>query len=118
MDSWGYVYGDILYIYVAFLMAQMVKNLPAVQETQVQSLRREDPSEQQMATHSIILAWRIPRTQEPGSLQYLGSLRIRDDRATNTFTFFYTHIYSFIHICEYMYIYCIYMYMYIIYICI
>ena len=49
-----------------FLAAQMVKNLPAVQETWVQSLGREDPREKEMATHSRILAWRIPWTEEPG----------------------------------------------------
>ena len=52
----------------AFLIAQMVKNLPAIQETQVQSLGPEDPLEEEMATHSSILAWRIPRTEEPGKL--------------------------------------------------
>ena len=50
-------------------MAQMVKNLPAMQETQVRSLRQEDPLEKEMATHSSILAWRIPWTEEPGGLQ-------------------------------------------------
>ena len=50
-------------------MAQMVKNLPAMQETQVQSLGREDPLEEGMATHSSILAWEIPWTEEPGRLQ-------------------------------------------------
>ena len=47
-------------------MAQTVKNLPAVQKMQVQSLSREDPLEEEMATHSSILAWRIPWTEEPG----------------------------------------------------
>ena len=47
----------------------MVKNLPAVQEMQVRSLVREDPQEKEMATHSSILAWRIPWTEEPGGLQ-------------------------------------------------
>ena len=47
----------------------MVKNLPAMQETQVQYLGQEDPLEKGMATHSRILAWRIPRTEEPGGLQ-------------------------------------------------
>ena len=47
----------------------MAKNLPAVQETQVQSVGREDPLEEGMATHSRVLAWRIPRTGEPGGLQ-------------------------------------------------
>ena len=47
----------------------MVKNLPAMQETRVWSLRQEDPLEKGMATHSSILAWRVPRTEEPGGLQ-------------------------------------------------
>ena len=50
----------------------MVKNLPAMQETRVQSLRREDPLEKGMATHSSILAWEIPWTEEPGGLQVHG----------------------------------------------
>ena len=54
-------------------MAQTVKNLPAVQETWVQSLVREDPLEKGMATHSSVLAWRIPWTEEPGGLQSMGS---------------------------------------------
>ena len=54
-------------------MAQMVKNLPAMQETQVQSLGQEDPLEKGMATRSSILAWRIPRTEEPGGLQSMKS---------------------------------------------
>ena len=49
-----------------------VKNLPAMQETRVQSLGREDPLEEGMATHSCILAWRIPQTEESGRLQYMG----------------------------------------------
>ena len=52
----------------ASLVAQMVKNLPAAKETQAQSLGREDPLEQGMASHSSILAWRIPWTEEPGGL--------------------------------------------------
>ena len=51
----------------------MVKNLPAMQETQAQSLGQEDPLEKGMATHSSILAWRIPWTEEPGSLEFMGS---------------------------------------------
>ena len=54
-------------------MAHMVKNLPTMQETWVQSLGREDPLEKGMATHSSILAWRIPWTEEPGELQSTGS---------------------------------------------
>ena len=56
----------------AFLVAQMLKNLPAMQETQVHSLGWEDPLEKGMATHSSILAWRIPWTEEPGGLQSMG----------------------------------------------
>ena len=55
------------------LVAQVVKNLPAMQETQVQSLGQEDPLEKGMVTHSSILAWRIPWTEEPGELQSRGS---------------------------------------------
>ena len=57
-------------------MAQMINNLPAMQETQVLSLGQEDPLEKKMATHSSILAWRIPWTEEPGELQSRGSQRI------------------------------------------
>ena len=60
-------------------MAQTVKNLPAMQETGVQSLGQEDPLEKRMGTHSSILAWRIPWTEEPGGLQSIGSQRIRYD---------------------------------------
>ena len=63
----------------AFLVAQMVKNLPAMQETQVQSLGREDPLEKRMATHSSILAWRSPWTEEPGGLQSIGLQRVGHD---------------------------------------
>ena len=71
-------------------VAQVVKNLPAMQETQVWSLGQEDPLEKGMATHSSILAWRIPWTEKPGRLQSMGSQRVRQDWATNTFTFFFT----------------------------
>ena len=57
----------------------MVKNLPAMQETQVQSLGQEDPLEKEMATHSSILAWKTPWTEEPGRLQSMGSLRVGHD---------------------------------------
>ena len=63
----------------AFLVAQMIKNLPAMRETQVQSLGQEDPLEKGMATHSSILAWRTPWTEEPGRLQYMGLQRVRRD---------------------------------------
>ena len=55
----------------------MIKNLPAMQETWVRSLGWEDPLEEGMATHSNVLAWRIPGTEEPGGLQSMGSERIR-----------------------------------------
>ena len=58
-------------------MAQMVKNLPAMQETWVRSLGQEDVLEKRMATHSSILAWRIPWTEEPGGLQSVGSQRVK-----------------------------------------
>ena len=57
----------------------MIKNLPAVQEMQVQSLGQEDPLEEEMATRSSILAWRIPWTEEPGGLQSMESQRVRHD---------------------------------------
>ena len=53
---------------MASLVAQMIKNLPAIQETWVQSLGQEDPQEKEMAIHSNILAWRIPWTEDPGGL--------------------------------------------------
>ena len=58
-------------------MTHAVKNLPAMQETRVQSLGQEDPLEKGMATHSSILAWKIPWTVEPGRLQYMGLQRVR-----------------------------------------
>ena len=60
-------------------MAQTVKRLPAVQETQVRSLCLEDPLEKEMATHSSTLAWKIPWTEEPGRLQSMGSQRVGHD---------------------------------------
>ena len=60
-------------------MAQTVKDLPTIQETWVQSLGWEDPMEKGMATHSIILAWRIPWTEEAGRLQSMGSQRVGHD---------------------------------------
>ena len=63
----------------ASLVDQSVKNLPAVQETRVQSLGSEDPLEKEMATHSSILTWKISWTQEPGGLQSMGSQRVGHD---------------------------------------
>ena len=62
---------------MASLVAQRLKRLPAMQETWVQSLGLEDPLEEGMATHSSILAWRIPWTEEPGGLQSMGSQKSR-----------------------------------------
>ena len=60
-------------------MAQTVKSLPAVWETQVQSLGLEDPLEKDMATHSNIFAWKIPLMEEPSRLQSMGLQRVRHD---------------------------------------
>ena len=68
-------------------MAQMVKNLPAMRETWVRSLGQEDPLEKEMATHSSILAWRVPWTEEPGWLPTVGSQRVEHNWVTNTLTF-------------------------------
>ena len=57
-----------------------VKNLPAMQEVRVRSLGQKDPLEEEMATHSSILAWRIPWTEEPDGLQSVGSQAVRHDR--------------------------------------
>ena len=75
-------------------MVQTVKNLPAVQETQVQFLGREDPLEKEMSTHSSFLAWRIPWVEKPGSLLSMGSQRVGHDWATNT------HMYTYVCITE------------------
>ena len=61
------------------LVVEMVKNLPAMQETQVQSLGWEDPLEKGMTTHSSILAWRIPWTEKPDGLQFMGLQRVGHD---------------------------------------
>ena len=71
-------------------MAQMVKNLPAMLETQVRSLGWEDPLEKGMATHSSTLAWRIPRTEELGYGPC--DCRVRHDRVTNTYLLTYEHL--------------------------
>ena len=63
----------------ATLVSQMVKNLPAMQETRVQSLGQEDLLEKGMATHSHILAWKIPWAEEPGGIQSMGSQSVRQD---------------------------------------
>ena len=60
-------------------MAQTVKNMPAMQENQIPSLGQEDPLEKRIATHSSILAWRIPWTEEPGGLHSMESQRVGHD---------------------------------------
>ena len=64
---------------MASLVTQRLKRLPAVRETRVQSLGQEDTLEKERATHSSILAWRIPWMEEPGGLQSMGSQRVRHD---------------------------------------
>ena len=64
---------------MASLVAQRVKHLPTMQETQVRSLGWEDPLEKEMATHSSTLAWKIPWTEKPGRLQSMGSQRVGHD---------------------------------------
>ena len=66
-----------IFLIGASLVAQKVKNPPAIQETWVQSLGQEDPQEKEMATHSSVLAWRIPWTEEAGRLQSMESQRVR-----------------------------------------
>ena len=66
----------------ASLVAKMVKNLPAMQKTRVQTLGGKEPLEKEMATYSSILPWRIPWTEEPGGLQPMGSQRVRHDWVT------------------------------------
>ena len=79
----------IQYFSVWHMVAQTVKNLPTTLETWVLSLGWEDPLKVEMATHSSILAWRIPQTEEPSVLQLMGSQRIGHDWATNTISFFF-----------------------------
>ena len=82
---WGYLPPPQLYNGVS-LVVQVVKNPPALPETWARSLGWEDPLEKGMATLSSILAWRIPRTEDPGGLLSMGSQRGRHDWMTNSFT--------------------------------
>ena len=70
---------DISWTFSNFPAAQTVKNLPAMQETRVRSLGQEDSLEKGLATHFSILAWRIPWTEKPGGLQFVGSQRVGHD---------------------------------------
>ena len=67
------------FLYLASLVAQTVKRLPAIWETQVRFLGWEDPLEEEMATHSSTLSWKIPWTEEPGGLQSMRSQRVGHD---------------------------------------
>ena len=73
LSSTPFCFTSFLMIRKPSMVAQMVINLPAMQETWVQSLGPENPLEKRMTTHSSILAWRIPWTEEPGKLQFMGS---------------------------------------------
>ena len=85
--SWLLYFLFYIGIQLAFLVAQMVRNLPEMQVTWILSLDREDPLGKEMATCSSILAWRIPWAEEPGGLQSTGSQRVGHSWATNIFTF-------------------------------
>ena len=83
LQPWIYIWSTLS----DSLVAQMVKNLPAMRETQVQFLGEEDPLEKGMATHSSILPWRIPWTEKLGRLQSMGLQRAGHNCTTNTLTF-------------------------------
>ena len=90
IDTWVWIgIGGRHYASWASLVAQLVKNLPVMQETWVQSLGQEDPLENIMAAHSSILAWRIPWTEEPGRLQSMGLQRVGHDWVTFTLCWLY-----------------------------
>ena len=78
-----------LYFFHASLVAQTVKSLPAMWETRVRFLGREDPLEKEMAIHSSTRAWKIPWTEEPDRLQSMGSQRVRHNWATSIFLSFF-----------------------------
>ena len=86
-DTWSFS-DNVIFLWPklpwASLVAQMVKSLPAMRETQVQSLGQKDPLEKEMATNSSILAWKIPWMEKPGGLQSMGLQRVRHDWVTDT----------------------------------
>ena len=82
-ESYTFIYTYTHSFLDSSLAAQTVQSLPAVLETRVRFLCRDDPLEKEMATHSSILAWRIPWTEEPGGLQSVGSQRVRQDCGTS-----------------------------------
>ena len=75
----SYIMNSYSLLIRASVVAQLVKNLTAMQKIQVQSLGWEDPLKEEMATHPSILAWRIPWTEEPGGLQSMGLQRVGDN---------------------------------------
>ena len=85
-NCWRHIHVFSFIIFWASLVSQMVKNLPAMQETQIESLGQEDPLEEEMATHSRILTWEIPWMEEQGGLQSMGLQRVGHSWVTNTFT--------------------------------
>ena len=87
-EFWWKVVQRGQYHFWTSLVAQWVKNLPAVQESQVRSLGQEDPLQKGMATHSSNLAWRIPWTEEPGGLQSMASKRDGHDLGLNSNSMF------------------------------
>ena len=95
-----YIFVYILFFFCSSPVVQLVKYLPAVQETVIRSLGQEDFLEKGLATHSSILAWSIPQTEEPGRLLSMGSQRVRQDWATNTFTLYihFYYMYAFVYI--------------------
>ena len=89
---------------MASLVTEMVKNLPAMQETWVQSLGQEVPLEKGMATHSSNLAWGMLWIEEPGGLQSMGSQKVRHNWATNNFSFILKMVPNFMQICLCLYL--------------
>ena len=88
MCIWSFIYDEVYILYSpASLVAQTINNLPANQMTLVWSLGWEDPLEKEMATHSSILAWKIPWAEEPCGLQSMGLERVGHNRTTDTLTF-------------------------------
>ena len=87
---WTHYAVPLIHLMICILTPQTVKRLPAVQETRVQSLGWEDPLEKEMATHSTTLAWKTPRTEEPGRLQSMGVAKSWAQLSNFTFTFILT----------------------------
>ena len=93
---WYQVICQLVYMEKASLVAQTVKRLPTMWETWVRSLRREDPLEKEMATHSSMLAWKSPLTEEPGRLQSMGLQRVGHDWATSLHFIWKSNIFPFL----------------------